>query len=101
MTVTTVAKAGELKPGEIKVIEVAGRKIAVANVDGAFYAFDDACTHDNGPLAEGEVMGDAIECPRHGARFDMRTGKALTLPAVLPLKMYPVRIENGEIRVEV
>ena len=68
-------------PGGKKLVEVDGRAIAVFNVDGAFHAIDDVCTHDGGPLAEGELIGCEIECPRHGARFDVRTGRPLCMPA--------------------
>ena len=70
-----VATRGELPSGGKKLAEVDGRAIAVFNVDDAFYAIDDVCTHDGGPLAEGELIGCEIECPRHGARFDVRTGR--------------------------
>ena len=69
-----VATRAELPPGGKKLAEVDGRAIAVFNVDGGYYAIDDVCTHDGGPLAEGELMGCEIQCPRHGARFDVRTG---------------------------
>ena len=70
-----VATRGELPRGGKKLVEIDGRAIAVFNVDGVFYAIDDVCTHDGGPLAEGELIGCEIECPRHGARFDVRTGR--------------------------
>ena len=73
----------------------------LANVDDEYYAIDDVCTHDGGPLDQGEVFDNEIECPRHGARFDVRTGKALTLPAVVPVKSYPVKVEGNDILVEV
>src|SRR5262249_14297420 len=69
-----VATRAELVPGGKKLVEVDGRAIAVFHCDGAYYAIDDVCTHDGGPLAEGELMGCEIRCPRHGARFDVRTG---------------------------
>jgi len=96
-----VGKVAEVPPGRVQVYEVDGRRIAVCNVDGAFYAIDDVCTHDGGALDQGQLEGDQIECPRHGARFDVKTGRALTLPAVLPVKSYPVQVAGDEIRVEV
>ena len=72
--------------------EVDGRAIAVFNVDGAFYAIDDVCTHDGGPLAEGELWGCEIQCPRHGARFDVRTGKPLCMPAFEPVTTHDVEL---------
>src|SRR3990170_7577403 len=95
-----VAKAADVPPGQARTFSVNGRHLAVCNVDGTFYAIDDVCTHDGGPLGEGYLEGDQIECPRHGALFDVKTGKALTLPAVLPVNSYPVQVEGGEIKVE-
>jgi 3-phenylpropionate/trans-cinnamate dioxygenase ferredoxin subunit len=95
-----VGEAGNPAPGEVKVVMPRGERIALANVDGTYYAIDDVCTHDGGPLGEGEVFDYSIECPRHGARFDVRSGKALTLPAIFPVKSYPVRVEGNDIQVE-
>jgi len=94
-----VAATSDIPPGRVKVVVVGDRRIALCNVDGQFYAIDDLCTHDGGPLDQGELAGDVIECPRHGARFDVRTGKVLALPAVKPLNTYPLRVESSEIRV--
>ena len=96
----TVAKTSEIAPGTVKVVHVDGVPIGVANVDGKFYAFADVCTHDDGPVAEGELDGYQIECPRHGARFDIRTGAVRLLPAVVPIPVYPLRIEGDEIQVK-
>ena len=95
----TVAKVSEIAPGTVKVVRIDGVPIGVANVDGEFYAFGDVCTHDDGPVAEGELDGHQIECPRHGARFDIRTGAAKLLPAVTPIPVYPLRVEGDEIQV--
>ena len=94
-----LAETAEVEPGQVKVYEVQGRRIALCNVDGAFYAIDDVCTHDGGPLDQGELDGHQIECPRHGARFDVRSGRALALPAVMPVRSYPVRVEDGVVKV--
>lgn len=92
--------ATEQVPQDKTKVFVAGTKrILVANVDGTFYAIDDRCTHDNGPLGEGELCDNEIECPRHGARFDVRTGKALCLPAVGAVATYPVEVRDNEIYV--
>ncbi len=96
-----VATTDDIAPGKVNVYEVAGRQIAVCNVDGTFYAIDDVCTHDGGSLDQGELTGDEIECPRHGACFDVKTGKALTLPAVLPVRSYPVQVNGDDVMVEV
>jgi 3-phenylpropionate/trans-cinnamate dioxygenase ferredoxin subunit len=95
----TLARSDEVAAGQVRVYEVQGRRIALCNVDGAFYAIDDVCTHDGGPLDQGEIDGHQIECPRHGARFDVRDGRALTLPAVRPVRSYPVQVEDGVVKV--
>jgi len=92
-----VADASDIPAGRVKTVVVGDRRIALCNVDGQFYAIDDLCTHDGGPLDQGELAGDVIECPRHGARFDVKTGKVLALPAVKPLTTYPLRVEGNEI----
>ncbi|MBN2469245.1 MAG: non-heme iron oxygenase ferredoxin subunit [Anaerolineae bacterium] len=94
-----VAKAADLGPGDREVYDIEGYWIAVFNVDGSYYAFEDACTHDDGPLAEGELYGFEIECPRHGARFDIRTGAALTPPAVKPTRRFDVRVQDDEVQI--
>ena len=94
-----LAETVEVAPGQVKVYELHGRRIALCNVDGSFYAIDDVCTHDGGSLDQGELDGHQIECPRHGARFDVRSGRALTLPAVMPVRSYPVRVEDGVVEV--
>jgi 3-phenylpropionate/trans-cinnamate dioxygenase ferredoxin subunit len=97
----TVAATADVPPGKVRSFQVDGRQIALCNVDGAFYAIDDVCTHDGGALDQGELEGDQIECPRHGARFDVKTGRALTLPAVVPVKSYAVQVEGDQIKVQV
>jgi 3-phenylpropionate/trans-cinnamate dioxygenase ferredoxin component len=95
----TVAKVGEIPPGGVKVLRIGDQEIAVFNLSGSYHAMDDICTHDGGPLAEGVIEGDVIECPRHGARFDIRTGAVLGMPATLPVTTYPVRVEGDQIQV--
>ena len=94
----TVARAEELAPGERRVIEVDDAQIAVFNLDGQYYAIEDVCTHDGGQLTGGTVEGDQIVCPRHGARFCIRTGAALSAPAYEPTRTFPVRVENGQVQ---
>src|SRR5476649_181623 len=96
-----VGRESELDEGAVKVVEAGGRRIALCKFDGTIYAIDDVCTHDRGPLDQGELIGGEIECPRHGARFDVITGRATRLPAIQPIRTYPVRIEDGVIKVEV
>ncbi len=98
----TVAREGDVATGTAKVVTAGSRRIALCHTeDGAYYAVGDMCTHDGGPMGEGDVIGCEIECPRHGARFDVRTGAVTALPAVFPIATYPVTVENGEIRVDV
>jgi len=87
----------ELLPGEHRVAWDGDVAIAVFNIDGELYAVEDVCTHDGGDLATGELHGYAIECPRHGARFDVRTGAVLCPPAYEPIAKFPVRTEDGVI----
>lgn len=96
-----VAEVSDLQPGERIVAEVEGVYIALFNVGGTFYAIEDVCTHDDGPLAEGELDGYEIECPRHGARFDIRTGKVLSFPAVVDVPWFEVKVEGGDVLVAV
>lgn len=94
-----VATADEIPNGARKLLEVDGRAIAVFNIAGTFYCIADVCSHDDGPVAEGELKGDEIECPRHGAHFDVRTGKVLSFPAIVDIPAYPVRVEDGQVLV--
>lgn len=94
-----VATTDELQPGMRKVVDVDGVFVAVFNVGGHFYAIEDACTHDDGPLAEGELDGYVIECPRHGAQFDIRDGRVLRFPAVVPVRTFEVKVEDGDVLV--
>ena len=94
-----VAGTDELPRGERLFLEIDGKQIVLFNVGGDYFAIGDVCTHDDGPLGDGELDGHTIICPRHGARFDVRTGKALTLPAVTPTPSFPVRIQDGNIEI--
>jgi 3-phenylpropionate/trans-cinnamate dioxygenase ferredoxin subunit len=94
-----IAKKADIPEGVARVYETNGRRLAVCNVDGDLYAVDDVCTHDGGDLGEGELDGFAIECPRHGARFDVRNGEVMALPAVKPVNGYAVKIDGDDILV--
>ncbi|HYW03809.1 MAG TPA: non-heme iron oxygenase ferredoxin subunit [Gammaproteobacteria bacterium] len=96
---TDVAPVEELPPGRHKVVDLDDVMVAVFNVDGAFYAIEDVCTHDGGVLTGGIIEGCEIECPRHGARFDIRTGEALTAPAYEPTETFRVRVHEGMVQV--
>ena len=97
VTVGKVSKFGEGQPKSVRLHGT--REIAVVRVGGEFFAFDNVCTHDDGPLAEGSVEGEVIECPRHGARFSMKTGEALSMPAIVPIGAYLVEVLGEEVRV--
>lgn len=95
-----VGRAEDLAPGEKQIFEVDGIEVVVVNLDGEYYCVEDVCTHDGGPLGEGRLDNGHIICPRHGARFDVRTGAALTLPAFEPVQTYQVKVENGDLLIE-
>ncbi len=94
-----VATVGDVEPGGKAVVEVDDVLVALFNVDGEqYYAVEDVCTHDGGPLADGAIVDTyEIECPRHGARFDIRTGQALCMPAFEPVQSYQVVVKDGAI----
>jgi 3-phenylpropionate/trans-cinnamate dioxygenase ferredoxin subunit len=98
-----VCPAEELPPGSARIVRAGDLAIGVFNCGGALYAIEDRCSHDDGPLAEGDFDADecVVVCPRHGAEFDLRTGRPRTLPAITPVATFPVRIVDGVIRVEI
>jgi 3-phenylpropionate/trans-cinnamate dioxygenase ferredoxin component len=97
-----VCASSELADGSARVVHAGSVSIGVYNLGGELYALEDRCSHDDGPLAEGELDAEAgvAVCPRHGARIDIRSGRPLTLPAVLPVATFPVAVEEGRIVVE-
>ena len=95
-----VAPESELSPGNRKVVTTPYVEVAVFNLDGEFYAIEDICSHDGGELASGACEGDQIICPRHGARFCVRDGRALTPPAYENIDTFPVRVENGMVQID-
>jgi 3-phenylpropionate/trans-cinnamate dioxygenase ferredoxin subunit len=94
-----VAGVDDVPNGERLFLEIGSEYIVLFNIAGAFYAIGDICSHDDGPLGDGDVEDHEVVCPRHGARFDLRNGKALTLPAVEDIPAYPVRVQGGKIEV--
>jgi 3-phenylpropionate/trans-cinnamate dioxygenase ferredoxin subunit len=94
------AKVSELAPGTTRRVVVDSTGILLCNVGGKIYAIEDVCTHDGGPLDQGDLEGECIVCPRHGATFDVRTGDALTLPAVVPVMTFEAEVEGDDIYVE-
>jgi 3-phenylpropionate/trans-cinnamate dioxygenase ferredoxin subunit len=102
-TVIAVCPVNDLAPGERRLVEFEDTEIGVFNCAGALYAIEDRCSHDDGPLAEGEFdeQNCTVECPRHGSLFDLRTGKPRTLPAYVPVETFDVLIEDDTIKLEV
>lgn len=96
---TDVAALGEFPPGTRRVVDVDGAPVVVFNIGGAIHAVEDVCTHDGGELASGELDGDIITCPRHGARFSVKNGAVLAPPAYEALHVFPVRLEQGRVQV--
>ena len=98
-----VCPVTELAPGETRLVEADGIEIGVFNCGGVYYAIEDRCSHDDGPLAEGPFDPQActVECPRHGSIFDLKTGKPKTLPAYQPVDTFPVIIDQDMIKLEV
>ena len=95
-----VARKSAIAPGGMASLVVDGVPVLLCNVDGELYAVEDVCTHDGGALDGGELDGSRIMCPRHGAFFDVTTGKALTLPAVVPLPVFAVRLDGDDVFVD-
>lgn len=96
-----VAQVDALEDGELMAVEVDGEPVCLAKVDGEVYAFTDDCTHIGGPLNEGELDGDVLTCPWHGAQFNVRTGKVLRGPARQDIQTYAVRVDNQDIFVSI
>jgi len=101
MSFVKVAHINDVGEGTARVFNVNEVRIAICHVEEKFYAIADICTHDGGPLGEGELVDCQIECPRHGARFDVRTGKALCLPAIISVPTYAVEVRADEIFVNI
>ena len=96
-----VATVDELGPSQAKLVEVNGKEIALFNVGGSFHTIDNTCTHVGGPLCEGEIAGNEVTCPWHGAMFDVTTGQVLGPPAASNVSRYNVRVDGSDIEVEV
>ncbi len=94
-----ITPADELSNGERLFVEIDGIPIVIFNISGAIFAIADLCSHDDGPLGDGDLTGFEITCPRHGASFDVRSGKVLSLPAIVDIPAYPVRLVDGQIQV--
>jgi 3-phenylpropionate/trans-cinnamate dioxygenase ferredoxin subunit len=92
-----IAPASELPSGERLFVELGDKPIVIFNIAGQLFAIGDVCTHDDGPLGDGVIEGYHIVCPRHGAEFDVQTGKAVQMPAVIDIPAYPVRVRDGTV----
>ena len=95
-----VCATSDVPRGDVRVVSCGERRLAISNVDGVLYAIDDLCTHDGGDLGEGTLSGHRVVCPRHGAAFDARTGKVLSLPAVHDVHAYAVTVEGDDVFVD-
>jgi 3-phenylpropionate/trans-cinnamate dioxygenase ferredoxin subunit len=101
-TGVTTIKASAIPVGSVAAFDVRGTRVAVANVGGTYYAFDEACTHEQCSLAEeGELTGTTLTCTCHGSQFDVRTGTVLAPPATIPVKVYPIKVEGDALRIDV
>jgi 3-phenylpropionate/trans-cinnamate dioxygenase ferredoxin component len=96
-----IAPLDQLPHGERLFVEISGKPIVLFNLAGKLFAIGDVCSHDNGPVGDGEIDENEIICPRHGGRFDIRTGKAASLPALVDIPSYPVRVELGMVQIGV
>jgi 3-phenylpropionate/trans-cinnamate dioxygenase ferredoxin component len=94
-----IANLADLPNGERLFVEVDDQRIVIFNIAGQLFAISDVCSHDDGPVGEGDLEDHTVVCPRHGARFDIHTGKALELPAVIDIPTYPVRVRDSMIEV--
>ncbi len=98
---TRACSLSEIPSGQLKVVKINGRDIVLVAENGAVYALDNVCTHDGGDLGDGDIIDGQIQCPRHGARFDIKTGAVTQMPAAVGISTYEVKIENGEVFLEV
>jgi len=101
MAFVVAAKLDEVPPGRVKTVVIGDEDIALCNVQGKIHAIANVCTHDGGPLGEGYLLGDEIECPRHGARFNVRTGEVKVLPAIVSVPTFQVKVDGDTILVDV
>lgn len=99
-TFRKAAKTTDLEPGTATLVEIDGKRIALFNIDGKFYAIDNTCTHRGGPLAEGGIVGDVVRCPWHGATYNVKTGEVLGPPAPRGVASYNVRVGGSDIEIE-
>ena len=101
MATVRLCSRDEIKSGEARRFDVDGHRIALVRIGEDFYAIGDRCSHQDFPLSDGELNGDRLECIYHGATFDVCTGRAMQLPAIRPVKTFPVEVRGGDVFVEV
>jgi 3-phenylpropionate/trans-cinnamate dioxygenase ferredoxin subunit len=103
LALVDVAPVDEFPPGSVKIVRAGTIAVGVFNLDGDYYAIEDRCSHDDGPLAEGDFDPEeaVVVCPRHGSKFDLRTGRPLSLPAYEPVDTFPVTVEDGWVKVDI
>ena len=101
MTFIRVGREIDFSKGFIKLVDASGKKIAIADVNGKLYAFDDKCTHYGGHLSRGLLFDNIVQCPLHGSQFDVTTGERKSGPAMKPIKTYTVKVEGGEVFIDV
>ena len=99
MDFVTVARLEQVPPGTVTTVYAGDKHVAIANINGEIFAIEDVCSHDGGPLGYGDLLDYEVECPRHGARFDVRTGHATAFPAVAGIRTFPVKVEGADIKV--
>ncbi len=97
MELVKVASIGQIPPGKALRVEIGEEPVAIFNVDGELYAIGDTCSHEEASLSEGDVFGTCVECPLHGAEFDLKTGRPRTLPAITPVATYAVKVEGDDV----
>jgi nitrite reductase/ring-hydroxylating ferredoxin subunit len=95
----SIASTNDIPPGEMTIVDVKGRELVIANIGGEFVCFANECTHKQGPLGEGMLIGEVVECPFHGGQFNVRTGAVVQGPPSVPIATYPVQVEGESIRV--
>jgi len=100
MSEQRVAAVSDVPAGEVRVVQCGDRSMALSHLDGAYFAIDNRCTHDDGPLGEGRLRNGRVICPRHGAAFDAKTGRVLSLPAVRSVRAYPVTVEGDGVYID-
>ncbi|MCP4724644.1 MAG: non-heme iron oxygenase ferredoxin subunit [bacterium] len=98
---TEIGQTSDIPSGTVKIYAYEDISIAICNVNGNFYAIENVCSHDEGPIGDGKLIGKNIECPRHGAQFDVTTGEITRMPAYGPIQTFPVKIEENKILIEI